>query len=110
MVRICPDSGVIPSMLGLYLKSVHYQQFLRHTFGYGNSSAHGQTLCVLRSIDHSLPPARLFTPMHVNIPYIIKVLSPTDAQDNCFKRSHKIYIKTVPTCFGVITIIRKRNI
>jgi len=41
---------------------------------------------------------------------IIKVLSPTDAQENCFKRSHKIYIKTAPTCFGVITIIRERTI
>jgi hypothetical protein len=28
---------------------------------------------------------------------IIKVLSPTDAQGNCFKRSFKIYIKTAPT-------------
>jgi hypothetical protein len=36
----------------------------------------------------------------------IKVLLPTDAQENCFKTSIKIYIKTAPTCFGVITIIR----
>jgi hypothetical protein len=41
---------------------------------------------------------------------IIKVLLPTDAQENCFKRIIKIYIKTAPTCFGVITIIRERNI
>ena len=27
-----------------------------------------------------------------------------------FKRSIKIYIKTAPTCFGVITIIRERTI
>jgi len=40
---------------------------------------------------------------------IIKVLLPTDAQENCFKRSIKIYIKTPPTCFGVITVIRERN-
>jgi len=40
---------------------------------------------------------------------IIKVLLPTDAQENCFKMSIKIYIKTVPTCFGVITIIRERT-
>jgi hypothetical protein len=39
----------------------------------------------------------------------IKVLLPTDAQENCFKRIIKIYIKTAPTCFGVI-IIRERNI
>jgi hypothetical protein len=41
---------------------------------------------------------------------IIKVLLPTDAQENSFKRSITIYIKTAPTCFGVITIIRKRTI
>jgi hypothetical protein len=32
-----PNSGVIPSMLGLYPRSVHYPQFLRHTFGCVNS-------------------------------------------------------------------------
>jgi hypothetical protein len=41
---------------------------------------------------------------------IIKVLLPTDAQENCCKRSIKIYIKTAPTCFGVITVIRERTI
>ena len=41
---------------------------------------------------------------------IIKVLLPTDAQENCFIRSIKIYIKTAPTSFGVITIIRERTI
>jgi hypothetical protein len=30
----------------------------------------------------------------------------TNAQENCSKRNIKIYIKTVPTCFGLITIIR----
>jgi hypothetical protein len=40
---------------------------------------------------------------------IIKVLWPTDAQ-GFFKRIIKIYIKTAPTCFGVITIIRERTI
>jgi len=39
-----------------------------------------------------------------------KVLLPTDAQDNCCKSSIKIYIKTAPTCFGVITIIRECTI
>ena len=38
---------------------------------------------------------------------IIKVLLPTDAQEKCFKRSVKIYIKSAPTCFGLITIIRE---
>ena len=42
---------------------------------------------------------------------IIKVFYlPTDAQENCFKKNIKIYIKTAPTCFGAITIIRERII
>jgi len=46
--------------------------------------------------------------MHLDI---IKVFYlPTDAQENCFKRNIKIYIKTAPTCFGLITIIRERAI
>jgi hypothetical protein len=40
----------------------------------------------------------------------IKVLLPTDAQENCFKRSIKIYIKTAPTRFGVVTSIREQAI
>jgi hypothetical protein len=35
---------------------------------------------------------------------------PTDAQENSFKNSIKIYINTGPTRFGLITIIRKRNV
>ena len=39
---------------------------------------------------------------------IIKVFYlPTDAQEFWFKSNIKIYIKTAPTCFGVITIIRE---
>ena len=38
---------------------------------------------------------------------INKVLLTTDAQDNCFNRSIKIYIKTTP-CFDIITIIKER--
>jgi len=41
---------------------------------------------------------------------IIKVLLPTDSEENCFKTSIKIYIKTAPTCFGVNTIIRECTI
>jgi hypothetical protein len=52
-----------------------------------------------------LTPPRCYT-VHLDI---IKVLLPIDAQENCFKRSIKIYIKTGLTCFGVITIIRERN-
>jgi len=40
----------------------------------------------------------------------MKVLLPTDAQENCFTRSIKIYIKTDLTCFSVITIIRERTV
>jgi hypothetical protein len=35
---------------------------------------------------------------------------PTDAEENCFKKNIKIYIKTAPTCFGLITTIRERTI
>jgi len=39
-------------------------------------------------------------------------LLPTDAQENCFSKSIKIYIKitTAPTCFGAITITRERTV
>jgi hypothetical protein len=43
--------------------------------------------------------------VHLNI---IKVFySPTDAQVNYLKSNFKIYIKTAPTCFDSITIIRE---
>jgi hypothetical protein len=35
---------------------------------------------------------------------------PTDAQEKCFKKNIKIYVKAAPTCFGLITIIRERII
>jgi len=42
---------------------------------------------------------------------IIKVFYlPTDAQENFFKKNVKIYIKTAPTCFGAIIVIRERII
>jgi len=41
----------------------------------------------------------------------IKVFhSPADARVNYLKSNFKIYIKTAPTCFGSITVIRERNI
>jgi hypothetical protein len=47
-------------------------------------------------------------------PYSKFLYLPTDAQFNCLKNNFKIYIKihikTAPTCFGVITIIRKRSL
>jgi hypothetical protein len=43
--------------------------------------------------------------------YVIKVFYlPTDVQQSCFKKNVKIYNKTAPTCFGLITIIRERII
>jgi hypothetical protein len=46
--------------------------------------------------------------MHLDI---IKVFYlPTETQENLFKKNIKIYIKTAPTCFGAITIIRERLI
>jgi len=45
--------------------------------------------------------------------YLIKVFFylPTDAQGSCFKNNTKKFtIKTAPTCFGAITIIRERII
>jgi hypothetical protein len=43
--------------------------------------------------------------MHLDI---IKVFYlPTDAQENCFKKNIKIYIKTAPTCLGAMIIIRE---
>jgi len=42
---------------------------------------------------------------------IIKVFYlPNDAEENCLKKNIKIYIKTAPTCFGAITIIREHII
>jgi hypothetical protein len=41
---------------------------------------------------------------------IKKVLLPTDAQETYFKWSIKVYAKTAPTCYGVITIIRECTI
>jgi hypothetical protein len=44
----------------------------------------------------------------------IIIYSPTDVKVNCLKNNIKIYIKidikTAPTCFGAITIIRERII
>jgi hypothetical protein len=52
--------------------------------------------------------------MNLNRKIIIFLNSPTDAQVNCLKNDFKIYIKidikTAPTCFGAITIIRWRII
>jgi hypothetical protein len=60
-----------------------------------------------------------YFPMFIPYPQTSVILSkffypPTDAQLNCLKNNIKIYIKidikTAPTCFGAITIIRERII
>ena len=48
--------------------------------------------------------------IHTKLSVIKVFYLPTDAQDNCFKKNTKIYIKTASTCFGAITIIRERII
>jgi hypothetical protein len=48
------------------------------------------------------------TVLHLDI---IKVFYlPTDAQEDCFKKNIKIYIKTAATCFGANTINSERII
>ena len=46
----------------------------------------------------------------MTIKQFMKVLLPTDAQKNCFKKHIKIYIITVTKWFGVIAIITERTI
>ena len=56
-------------------------------------------------------PLSFFSHLYCASCYYQSFLLPTDAQENCFQRSIKIYIeiKIAPTCFGVITIIRERT-
>jgi hypothetical protein len=54
-------------------------------------------ILVNQFLQPSPPPSRT---VHF---YIIKVFSPTDAQENCFKRSFKIYVEAATTCFGAVT-------
>jgi len=42
--------------------------------------------------------------------FFFLIYLPTVAQESCFKKNIKIYIKTAPTCFGLITIIREHII
>jgi hypothetical protein len=46
--------------------------------------------------------------VHIDIIRVFHL--PADAQENCFKKNITVYIKTAPTCFGSITIIRERII
>jgi hypothetical protein len=64
-------------------------------------------VCVIQlvwSVQKLSPPPPIHT-MHLDI---IKVLH--QLMHKFFKRSIKIYIKTAPTCFGVITILTERTI
>jgi len=45
-----------------------------------------------------------------HITYLKFFYLPTDAQEKCFKKNIKIYIKTAPVYFGAITIVRERII
>jgi hypothetical protein len=73
-------------------------------------------MAFLREIN-SLEINCFFINFHIHTVHIgtIKVFhSPTNAQLNCLKNNFKIDIKidikTAPTCFGAITIIRERII
>jgi hypothetical protein len=59
-------------------------------------------------------PLKLTELISTHIPCILILSkffhSPTDAQVNCLKNNFKIYIKTAPTCFDAVTIIRERII
>jgi hypothetical protein len=59
--------------------------------------------------------ARCGNETHLNIKGFLNqgfIYSPIDAPVNCLKNNFKIYIKinikTAPTCFGAITVIRER--
>ena len=70
---------------------------------------HVMWLSVQALIEHTITHQNVFFPhLYRASCYYESSLLPTDAQENCFQRSIKIYIKitTSPTCFGVITIIR----
>jgi len=56
-------------------------------------------------------PDHFDSPVFLDINWDIKVFYlPSNAQENCFKKNIKIYLKTAPTCFGAITIIIERII
>jgi hypothetical protein len=56
--------------------------------------------------DISTYPVSTDVPMNLDT---IKVLLPTDTQKKILQNNVKIYIKTIPTRFCVITIIRERK-
>jgi hypothetical protein len=51
---------------------------------------------------HALPSSSFKIVFNIKVFYL-----PTNAQENCFKKNIRIYIKTAPTCFGFIIIIRE---
>jgi hypothetical protein len=89
-----------------------------HFFGLTLLSKNGRTSakslpCSLTKIFlkkiHAVSSYKILAEIHLHCQ---SFYSPTDAQLNCLKNNFKIYIKTdiktAPTCFGSITIIRER--
>jgi hypothetical protein len=66
--------------------------------------------CVLCKSGNEPLWCQYYVPYQDILPVIRVFYLPTDAQENFFKNNIKIYIKTAPTCFGSITIIRERTI
>ena len=71
---------------GLYSESVQYPQFLCHSFGYGNSLAHGQTLCALCNIHQRNHTFKLiFWPTFptLDVFYMFRTLWVQHQEDRC---------------------------
>ena len=66
--------------------------------------------CVLCKARNEPLYCQYYVPYQDILPVIRVFYLPTDAQENFFKNNIKIYIKTAPTRFGLITIIRERTI
>ena len=56
------------------------------------------------------PSLHNFHSRTVHLDIIRVFVLPTDAQENSFEKSIKIYIKTAPKCFGLIIIIIRERI
>jgi hypothetical protein len=76
-----------------------------HTWRIKNTGCHVPAVIFSTVTDDGVPQTKPKRPVYIRLFY-----SPTDAQESCFKRNIKIYIKTAPTCFDLITISRERII
>jgi len=73
----------------------------------------GNKLCFFRILEtsHSATQCQIFSFLSTVVPCVLILLKFShQLMHEFFKRSIKIYIKTAPTCFGVITLIRERTI